>query len=112
MPNRNLRFGYTAAVNAPNVQQLQPVPDVSDPLNITEGNPDLRPEYAHNINLNYMSFSPETMRRFFGGLFFTYTSDRIVNAQSVDSNFVRHYRPVNVDADYRLINGKFALGLP
>ena len=110
-PSRNLRFGYTAAVNAPNVQQLQPIPDVSDPLNITEGNPDLRPEYAHNVNLNYMSFSPETMRSFFGGLFFTYTSDRIVNAQSVDSSFVRHYRPVNVDADYRL-NGNFAFGLP
>ncbi|MBK7935754.1 MAG: TonB-dependent receptor [Lewinellaceae bacterium] len=110
-PSRNLSFNYNASVNAPNVQQLQPVPDVSDPLNITEGNPDLRPEYGHNFQLNYMSFNSESMRSFFSGIFFTYTKDRIVNAQFVDSFFVRRYRPVNVDSDYR-INGTFAFGLP
>ncbi len=110
-PSRNVRLNYTTNINAPSVQQLQPVPDVSDPLNITEGNPGLRPEYAHNAQLNYGSFSPETMRSFFSGVFFTYTQDRIVNAQSVDSNFVRRYRPVNTDANYRL-NGTFAFGLP
>ncbi|MBV6443623.1 MAG: TonB-dependent receptor [Haliscomenobacteraceae bacterium CHB4] len=110
-PTRNLHFNYTSNINAPNVQQLQPVPDVSDPLNITLGNPELRPEYAHNLQLNYVSFSPETMRSFFSGVFFTYTQDRIVNAQTVDSLFRRTYQPVNTRADYRL-NGTFAFGLP
>lgn len=110
-PSRNFGFNYDASVNAPSVQQLQPVPDVSDPLNISEGNPDLRPEYAHNFQVNYGAFNPETMRSFFSGIFFTYTRDRIVNAQFIDSNFVRRYRPVNVDADYR-INGSFSFGLP
>jgi len=110
-PSRHVGLNYNASVNAPGVQQLQPVPDVSDPLNVTEGNPDLGPEYAHNVQLNFMSFNPETMRSFFSGVFFTYTQDRIVNSQFVDSLFVRHYRPVNVDADYR-INGTFAFGLP
>lgn len=110
-PTRNLRFNYTSNVNAPSVQQLQPVPDVSDPLNIVLGNPDLRPEYGHNLQLNYVSFHPETMRSFFSGLSFTYTQDRIVNAQTVDSLFRRIYQPLNVDTDYRL-NGTFAFGLP
>ncbi|MCC6463078.1 MAG: TonB-dependent receptor [Saprospiraceae bacterium] len=110
-PSKHLRLGYTTNINAPSVQQLQPVPDVSDPLNITEGNPDLKPEYAHNANASYVQFDPETMRSFFSMLFFTYTRDRIVNAQSVDSLFVRHYRPVNVASDYRLA-GNMAFGLP
>lgn len=110
-PTQHLRLGYTTNINAPTVQQLQPVPDLSDPLNIVEGNPNLRPEYAHNVNASYVRFSPETMRSFFSMLFFTYTQDRIVNAQSVDSLFVRRYRPVNVASDYRLF-GNLAFGLP
>lgn len=105
----NLRLNYGTNITAPTVQQLQPVPDVSDPLNIQDGNPGLRPEYAHNLNLHYSNFNPETMKSFFSGLFFTYTSDRIVNAQTVDSLFVRHYRPVNTRSDYRLF-GNFAFG--
>lgn len=108
---QHLRLGYTTNINAPTVQQLQPVPDVSDPLNITEGNPNLKPEYAHNVNASYVKFNPETMRSFFSMLFFTYTQDRIVNAQSVNAEFVRRYRPVNVASDYRLF-GNLAFGLP
>ena len=110
-PSKHLRLGYTTNINAPTVQQLQPVPDISDPLNIAEGNPNLRPEYGHNMNLNYVQFDPETMRSFFTMLFFTYTRDRIVNAQSVDSLLIRHYRPVNSNSDYRL-TGNLAFGLP
>lgn len=110
-PTKNLRVNYTSNIDAPNVQQLQPVPDVSDPLNISVGNSDLRPEYAHNVQLNYSAFNPETMRSFFSGVFFTYTQDRIVNSQAVDSLYRRIYRPVNTDAEYRL-NGTFAFGLP
>jgi len=109
--SKHLRLGYTTNINAPTVQQLQPVPDVSDPLNITEGNPDLKPEYAHNLNASYVQFDPATMRSFFSMLFFTYTRDRIVNAQSVDAEFVRRYRPINVASDYRLL-GNLAYGLP
>lgn len=110
-PTKNLGLNYSSNINAPNVQQLQPVPDVSDPLNISIGNPDLRPEYGHNVQLNYGAFNPENMRSFFSGIFFTYTQDRIVNSQTVDSLFRRIYRPVNTDAEYRL-NGTFAFGIP
>ncbi|MBL7803490.1 MAG: TonB-dependent receptor [Saprospiraceae bacterium] len=101
-PTRNLRVFYQTRVSPPSVQQLQPVPDLSDPLNIRDGNPDLNPEYAHSIQTNYMSFNPENMRSFFTNLSFDYTQDKIVYAQSVDSQFVRHYRPENTAANYRL----------
>ena len=37
----NLRFNYSGRTNQPNVTQLQPVIDNSDPLNVVIGNPDL-----------------------------------------------------------------------
>ena len=101
-PSRNLRVFYQTRVNAPTVQQLQPVPDLSDPLNISEGNPGLRPEYSHSMQTNYVSFNPENMRSFFVNLGVDYTGDKIVYAQSVDSQFVRHYRPENTDGQYSL----------
>lgn len=108
--NRNLDVNYSSAINAPTVSELQPVPDVSDPLNITEGNPDLKPEYAHNMNLNFVSFNPENFRSIFGGIFATYTQDKIVMAQSVDTlSFVRRYRPINTDHALSL-NANIALG--
>ncbi|TNE66016.1 MAG: TonB-dependent receptor [Bacteroidetes bacterium] len=109
--SKHFRFGYNTNITPPSVEQLQPVPDISDPLNIMEGNPDLKPEYTHSLNASYVQFNPMTMRSFFTMLFFTYTQDRIVNAQSVDSLFVRRYRPVNVASDYRLF-GNIAYGLP
>ncbi|MBK8968420.1 MAG: TonB-dependent receptor [Lewinellaceae bacterium] len=109
--SRHFRLNYNTNINAPTVQQLQPVPDFSDPLNIIEGNPNLRPEYAHSLNASYVQFNPMTMRSFFSMLFFTYTQDRIVNAQRIDSLFVRYYQPVNVASDYRL-SGNLAFGLP
>ncbi|MBL7826558.1 MAG: outer membrane beta-barrel protein [Saprospiraceae bacterium] len=96
--NRNIDLNYSASVDAPTVSQLQPVPDISDPLNISEGNPNLRPEYAHNVNLNFMNFNPENFSSLFGGIFATVTQDKIVMAQSVDpQTFVRSYTPINTD---------------
>ncbi|MCC6410370.1 MAG: TonB-dependent receptor [Saprospiraceae bacterium] len=109
--SRRFSADYNARVTAPTVQQLQPVPDVSDPLNVYLGNPNLKPEYANNLNLHYVQFNPGTMRSFFAGVFTTYTQDRIVNAQVIDSLLRRAYRPVNVDADWR-INGTFSFGIP
>ena len=53
---RNLNVKYTTNLREPSLEQLQPVVDNSDPLNTYTGNPGLRPEYAHNLGLNYMLF--------------------------------------------------------
>lgn len=97
---RNLNFNYETSVREPSVTQLQPVADISDPLNIYLGNPGLDPEYAHRFNLHWVSFNPGTMNNFFTMAAFTYTQDKIQNAQTVDANFVRTTQPVNVKNEY------------
>ncbi len=58
----NLRLRYFGNTNQPSVSQLSPVVDVSNPLNITYGNPDLKPSFEHRLNLRYQNFNPEKNR--------------------------------------------------
>lgn len=108
---RNLNFNYETSVREPSVTQLQPVADISDPLNIYQGNPNLDPEYAHQFRLHWMSFNPGTMTNFFSMLGFTYTQDKIQTAQTIDANFVRTNQPVNVENEYDLY-ATISYGMP
>src|SRR4029077_13692348 len=53
---RNFRMYYQSDVNAPTAGQLLPVTNYVDPLNLFAGNRDLKPEYRHNLYLNYILF--------------------------------------------------------
>lgn len=108
---KNLRLDYETSVNEPSIDQLSPVIDNSDPLNIYVGNPALKPEYAHRLSANYATFNPGTFRNFFTNLSFTYTQNNITDAQMVDDRFVRTYQPINVDKDYSF-NGFANFGFP
>lgn len=55
----NLRLRYWGSTDQPSVTQLSPVIDVSDPLNIRYGNPDLKPSFQHRFNLRYQRSNPE-----------------------------------------------------
>lgn len=57
--NTNLRIRYFGNTNQPSVTQLSPVIDVSDPLNIRYGNPNLKPSFEHMFNIRYRSSNPE-----------------------------------------------------
>lgn len=58
----HLRIVYNGRTSQPSVSQLQPVADVSDPLNIRIGNPDLNPRYTNYLSLRFQQFTPEKGR--------------------------------------------------
>ncbi len=100
--SRNLNLTYDTDVQQPSIQQLSPIVDNSDPLNIFVGNPNLRPEYNHRVNLNFFNFNQLNFSNFFVFANLNYTTNKITNAQQVDANLVRTYKPVNVKDDYTL----------
>lgn len=51
-----LQASYTRRVNRPRGWQVNPFVDISDPLNIRQGNPDLLPEDIHSFELSYAKF--------------------------------------------------------
>lgn len=74
--NRSMRINYRGRTSQPTVIQLQPVADLSDPLNITVGNPDLKPTFTHNLRLHFSDFNVESQRSImvFGNIQFSQNS--------------------------------------
>lgn len=94
--SKHINVDYETSVREPNIEQLQPIIDNSDPLNIYVGNPNLKPEYNHRIGLRYGTFNQATFTNLFANINLTYTSNSISEAQTIDDLLVRTWRPVNV----------------
>ena len=60
--SQSLNLDYMGRSSEPSIAQLQPVEDVSDPLNIVKGNPNLAPSFTHNVRLRYQNFNAEAQR--------------------------------------------------
>ncbi|MFD2036846.1 TonB-dependent receptor family protein [Belliella marina] len=108
---KNLMFNYQTSVNEPSIEQLQPVINNTDPLNIYVGNPGLRPAYTHRWQANYNSFDMGKYINLFASAFVNYTENAIVNSQSIDERQVRTITPVNVHNNV-VIGGNLNFGFP
>ncbi len=80
----NLRLRYWGSTDQPSVTQLSPVIDVSDPLNIRYGNPDLKPSFQHRFNLRYQRSNPEKASSLSAFLNGGYMTNDIVTATITD----------------------------
>lgn len=109
---KNISLSYNTATNQPTMAQLQPVPDNSNALNIREGNPDLKQEYNHTLQVNLHLISPYKNKNLFAFFTFRATENKIVNYDSVNlQTGVRKTRPVNVNGVYNL-NTNISYSLP
>jgi len=108
--SKNLRFSYNGRTNQPSVSQLQNVPDVTDTLNVRIGNPNLKQEFTHSVNLGYNTFNLATFRFVAANVNISTTSNKIVNSITTRG-------PVQTTT-YANVNGYlrgfsfFTLGLP
>ena len=74
----NLRINYRGRTSQPSMTQLQPVADISDPLNTITGNPDLKPTYSNSLFARYQKFIPEKQTVFMMMLNANYVLNDIV----------------------------------
>ncbi|MET0394143.1 MAG: outer membrane beta-barrel family protein [Chitinophagaceae bacterium] len=103
---------YMTNTNQPTMAQLQPVPDVTNPLYIREGNPNLKQEFSHLLRTNLNLVSPFTNKNFFFNAALMATQNKIVNYDSVNAlTGVRKTKPVNVNGVYNL-NGSISYSRP
>ena len=95
---KNVTINYNATTMQPSMSQLQPVPDITNPLYIRAGNPDLKQEYSHNVRANLHLVSPYKNQNIFVFLNAVTTQNKIVNDDSLNlATGVRLTRPVNVN---------------
>ncbi|ANE51188.1 outer membrane beta-barrel protein [Flavisolibacter tropicus] len=94
---RELNLNYSANATPPNLSDLQPVPDSTNPLFIVNGNPDLKPATAHSINLNYFK-NISTKNLFISAYGFgNFRNNAVTRSRVVQTNGVQVTTPVNVD---------------
>jgi Outer membrane protein beta-barrel family len=55
--NRNLRISYNGSTKQPSINQLQPLVENNDPLNIYKGNPNLKQSFTHALNLSFNDYN-------------------------------------------------------
>jgi outer membrane receptor protein involved in Fe transport len=81
--SQELQVSYSRRINRPDSRQLNPMTDYSDSMNIRRGNPYLKPELIHSLELSYAN-------NWEGGSFTTsvyyrYTDDLISRYRSFDT---------------------------
>ena len=75
-----LRFTYRGRSNQPTMENLLPITDISNPLNIRMGNPGLKPSFAHTMRLFYNTYNAEKQRGIMTHFSFTATQNSISNS--------------------------------
>ena len=104
---RSLQAFYRGRSGQPSMTQLQPVADISDPMNIKQGNPLLDPSFTHNVQFRFQDYSPESQRSIMLMLNAQYTQNAIVSLTTVDpATAVRTTTYTNVNGVWnaRLMN--------
>ena len=80
---QSLTARYNGRSNQPGFTQLQPVTDNADLRNIVRGNPGLKPEFTHNLNVDYNQADWGTGYIFNSGIDFSRTDDKIVTTKVI-----------------------------
>ncbi len=97
----SLRADYRARSSEPSISQLQPVADVSDPMNIKQGNPNLKPSFAQTINLNFNHYNTATQQSIFAMTRMQYTRNVVVSRTTTNMGTGERY------TTYANANGAF-----
>jgi len=82
--DQELQLNYSRRINRPNFWQLSPFTDSSDFLNLSKGNPDLKPEFTNSMELSYQKIF-KNRDNFLGSIYYKNTNDLITRYQEIQT---------------------------
>ena len=107
-----LQIVYRGKSRQPNIRDLQPVTDRTNPLNIRVGNPSLKPSYINTFTLNFNSYNMKRQRNMVATALVENTINSVTNQVTYDSETgVRTTTPLNLNGNWRAL-GSFSLNTP
>ncbi len=108
----NLRINYRANTSQPSISQLLDIYDDSNPLNISTGNPGLKPSFTQNFRLFYNGYFEKTKQSLMTYVQFSTTNNSISNKVSYNEKTGgRITKPENINGDWNM-NGAFMFNTP
>ncbi len=96
----NIRFNYSGNTQQPTIDQLQPLKNNDDPLNVVIGNPSLRQKFQNRFNLNFNNYKVLSERSIYIGTNFSFTKNDISSSYIVDALGKRTTQYLNVNGNY------------
>lgn len=107
-----LMFRYRGRSSTPNIEDLQEVIDITDPMSLRYGNPNLKPSFNNTFSLYYNKFTPESMRSYSLNLYYSNTLNSVANKMTYDPQTgARTYRKENVNGNWNA-RGYFSFNTP
>ena len=103
----NLRVQYRGTTQQPNISDLLDIRDDSNPMNITEGNPGLKPSFTNSFQLFYNTYIQSHQRSVMTFVNFSTTRNSISNMVTYNEKTGgRISRPENINGNWN-VNGAF-----
>ena len=100
----NLRVNYRGTTSQPSISQLLDITDNNDPLNISKGNPGLKPSFTQNFRLFYNNFVQNHNKGVMTYINFSTTSNSISNKVTYDETTGgRITRPENINGNWNVM---------
>jgi hypothetical protein len=97
---KNLFINYSEIILPPTTEQLQPVPDLSNPYLIKEGNPNLKPQQMQNISARYADFNEKTAVNWQAYIMADLSKNMVTSSSTVLPGGVQQVEYVNVQGVY------------
>ena len=97
--NNRFNFKYYTASSQPSINQLQPIPDITNPNQILVGNPNLLPTFKHNFNASFNTYKPVSQMYMWCRAMYTMTNNAFVNSIVYDSIGKATIMTVNVNGN-------------
>jgi hypothetical protein len=94
-----VRLNYRGATVQPNIEQLQPLRNNNDPLNIVVGNPNLEVGFRHNISLSYSYYKLLSQSGMWTSFSYNTIENAITNFTTIDNFGRKTSMPVNVNGN-------------
>lgn len=107
----SVKLTYSASTTSPTIQQLQPLPDLTNPFLVHIGNPDLLQQLTHTLNAAYTSFNSHTFRNLQLSLQGDLAQHEITPATTVLAGGIQQQQYVNVDGVWHL-SSNLTYGFP
>lgn len=101
-----LNVHYRGRTSQPSMTDLLDITDDSNPLNITQGNPGLKPSFANNLFAFFNTYNADAQRGFSANARFTNTLNSISNKVTyIEETGGRITRPENINGNWNVAGG-------
>lgn len=97
--NSSLNVSYSGRTQQPSLQQIQPILDNSNPLDLYLGNPDLQQSFRSSFSLSYNNYKPVSGSGMYLYASYSFTQNDFTNFDRIDQFGRKIHQTVNVDGN-------------